>query len=172
MVVRTTDSVLASKADPVITVVGHEAERVRTALGARAVTIVDNPDYADGLSSSLRRAIAALPDDVDGVVVCLADMPDVTPAHIDRLIAAFDPASERAICVPTFNGKRGNPVLWAKQFFNEMTEVAGDVGARHLIGAHAEALYEVAMPDSGVLVDIDTPEALAGRTGDQGPSSG
>ena len=172
MVVRTTDSVLASKADPVITVVGHEAERVRTALGARAVTIVDNPDYADGLSSSLRRAIAALPDDVDGVVVCLADMPDVTPAHIDRLIAAFDPASERAICVPTFNGKRGNPVLWAKQFFNEMTEVAGDVGARQLIGAHAEALYEVAMPDSGVLVDIDTPEALAGRTGDQGPSSG
>ena len=163
MVVRTADSVLASRADPVLVVVGHEADRIRAMVGARPVTIVDNPDYAQGLSSSLRRAIVALPGDVDGVLVCLADMPDVTPAHIDRLIAAFDPAAQRAICVPTFRGKRGNPVLWGRQFFAEMADVAGDVGARHLIGAHADALCEVAMPDDGVLMDIDTPDALADR---------
>ena len=63
--------------------------------------------------------------------------------------------------VPTWNGKRGNPVLWSRRFFAEMAELAGDVGARHLIGEHAELVCEVAMPDDSVLLDIDTPEALA-----------
>jgi molybdenum cofactor cytidylyltransferase len=63
--------------------------------------------------------------------------------------------------VPTLNGKRGNPVLWSKQFFAEMSQVAGDVGARHLIGAYPEMVAEVEMADDGVLTDIDTPQALA-----------
>jgi molybdenum cofactor cytidylyltransferase len=63
--------------------------------------------------------------------------------------------------VPTWQGKRGNPVLWARRFFAEMEHVDGDVGAKHLIGEHAELVHEVEMPDSGVLVDVDSPEALA-----------
>ena len=84
----------------------------------------------------------------------------VKATHIDRLIAAFNPLEGRAICVPTFAGKRGNPVLWGTQFLEEMQEVAGDVGARHLIGAHGELVAEVPIDDDGVLVDVDTPEAL------------
>jgi molybdenum cofactor cytidylyltransferase len=161
MVARTADAVLESEADPVIVVLGHEGDRVREALGGRAVSFTENPDYATGLASSLKRGIAALPDGVDGVVVCLGDMPRVTPDHLNALIAAFDPANGRGICVPTFNGKRGNPVLWDRRYLADMDDVAGDVGARHLIGAHEDAVFEVEMPDGGVLYDLDTPEAFA-----------
>ncbi len=158
MVARVVESVRGAAVDPVIVVVGHQPDRARDALAGHAVTVVDNPDFADGLSTSLARGLAALPGDLDGVVVCLGDMPDVTTSHIERLIEAFAPD---AICVPTFNGKRGNPVLWARRYFDEMAGVAGDVGARHLIGEYADAVREVAMPDGGVLLDLDTPEALA-----------
>jgi molybdenum cofactor cytidylyltransferase len=161
MIARAVDAALASAASPVVVVVGHEAERVRTALAGRNVTFAHNPHFAEGLSTSLRAGLDVLPADIDGAVIALGDMPGVTKAHLDRLIAAFDPDGGAAICVPTFNGKRGNPVLWAKVYFPEMREVAGDVGARHLIGAHGEDIREVAMPDTGVLEDLDTPAALA-----------
>jgi molybdenum cofactor cytidylyltransferase len=88
-------------------------------------------------------------------------MPRVRPEHLERLVAAYDPVEGRAICVPTFGGRRGNPVLWGARFFADMARIAGDVGARHLIGENAEVVCEVEMGDSGVLVDVDTPEALA-----------
>ena len=160
MVARTLDAVLASRAHPVVAVLGHEADEVRAAIGDRTVSFVHNPDFADGLAGSLKRGIAALPPNIKGAVICLGDMPDVAPGHIDALIEAFDPGEGRGICVPTHNGKRGNPVLWDRRYFEEMTEVAGDVGARHLIGAHPDDLFEVEMPDGGVLLDLDTPEAL------------
>ncbi len=160
MVARVVDAVLASPARPVIVVTGHQEAKVRDVLEGREVRFVHNPDYAEGLSTSLKRGVAALGPEVDGVLVCLGDMPRVAPAHLERLIAAFGPAEGRAICVPTKDGKRGNPVLWGAEFFAEMKEVAGDVGARHLIGEHPEALHEVAMDDEAVLVDVDTPEAL------------
>jgi len=160
MVARVVDAALASRARPVIVVTGHEEAKLRQTLGGRELRFVHNPDYAQGLSTSLKRGVAALGPEVDGVLVCLGDMPRVAPAHLDRLIAAFQPAEGRAICVPTRDGKRGNPVLWGAAFFDEMREVAGDVGARHLIGEHPEAVCEVAMDDEAILVDIDTPEAL------------
>ena len=121
-----------------------------------------NPAFAEGLSSSLKAGLAALPEDIDGVIVCLGDMPLVAGRDLDRLIAAFNPLEGRAIVVPVRRGKRGNPVLWAKRFIPEMAELAGDVGAKHLIGEHAELVCEVEMDSDGVLVDIDTPDALAG----------
>ncbi len=163
MVARVLETVRAAHVDPVIVVLGHEPDRVRGALAGHDVTLVENPDYAKGLSTSLARGIAALPREVDGVVVCLGDMPDVKTSHIERLIEAFGPDEGRDICVPTFKGKRGNPVLWARRYFDEIAGVAGDVGARHLIGEYADSVSEVAMSDSGVLLDLDTPEALAAR---------
>ncbi|MDJ0948395.1 MAG: molybdopterin-binding/glycosyltransferase family 2 protein [Alphaproteobacteria bacterium] len=161
MVARVADAVLAGAADPVVVVTGHEADQVRAVLAGRALRMVHNPDYEEGLSTSLKAGLAALPPEADGVLVCLGDMPRVSTAVLDRLIAAFDPAQGRAICVPVYHGKRGNPVLWARRFFAEMQAVAGDVGARHLIGEHADQVAEVEMSDSGVLIDVDSPEALA-----------
>ena len=146
---------------PIIVVTGHERDRVAAALEGAGVTLVHNPAYAEGLSSSLKAGIAALPEDIDGVLIGLGDMPRVGSGDIERLVAAFNPVEGRAIIVPTRNGKRGNPVLWAKRFLPEMRQVAGDVGARHLIGAYPEAVAEIEMPGDGVLTDIDTPQALA-----------
>ena len=102
-----------------------------------------------------------LPPGIDGALVVLGDMPRVEPAELRAIVGAFSPNEGRAIVVPTRHGKRGNPVLWGRQFFAEMQELGGDVGARHLIGAYPEAVAEVEMAGDGVLTDIDTPQALA-----------
>ena len=95
----------------------------------------------------------------------LADMPRVGAAYIDRLIDAFNPVEGRAICVPTHKSKRGNPVLWAARFFPEMRALEGDKGARQLLAEHAEQVCEVEMDDA-ILLDVDTPEALAALRAD------
>jgi molybdenum cofactor cytidylyltransferase len=163
MIARTVDAALASGASPVIVVTGHEHNAVLATLSNRPVEIIHNADYAEGLSTSLRTGLDALPTDTDAMFICLGDMPDVTPAHLGRLAAAFDPEEGRTVCVPTFFGKRGNPVLWSKQYISEMRELRGDVGAKHLIGEHEDAVCEVPMPDEAVLKDIDTPDDLKSR---------
>ncbi|HEM45676.1 MAG TPA: 4-diphosphocytidyl-2C-methyl-D-erythritol kinase, partial [Alphaproteobacteria bacterium] len=165
MIARVVDNVLASQARPVVVVTGYESARVREALAGRPVELVDNPRFAEGLSFSLRCGLRALPPDIEGALICLGDMPRVTPDQLDRLIAAFNPVEGRAICVPTVQGKRGNPVLFARRFFEAMETVSGDVGARHLIGEAPDLVCEVEMADRGVLLDIDTPAALSGLTG-------
>jgi molybdenum cofactor cytidylyltransferase len=154
------EAALSSEAAPVIVVTGNAAATVRNAISPLAPLFVENPDYSKGLSSSLKCGLKALPADCDGAVVLLGDMPGVSAALIDKLIASFDPGEDRAICVATRHGKRGNPVLWARRFFPEMLAIEGDVGARQLIGQNAELVCEVEAPDDGPLTDIDTPEAL------------
>ncbi len=164
MVARAVDAAIAGiKAGVdagVYVVTGHEHGQVARALAGRNVHLVHNPRYADGLSTSLASGLEALGQDVDAVLVCLGDMPRVTPAHIRSLVTAFDPLQGRAICVPLWAGKRGHPVLWARRFFSEMSDIRGDVGARHLLGEHAELVLEIPVDDDGVLVDVDSPAAL------------
>lgn len=159
------EAALASAATPVYVVLGHQADVIRDALMGVDVTFVDNPEFADGISASVRRGVAALPPDVDGAVVILGDMPKVGNALIDRLVSAYNPVEGRALCIPTWRGKRGNPVLIGKQFFAEVQDLSGDVGARPLISQYPELICEVEMDDDAALVDIDTPEAL-GALGD------
>ena len=169
MIARAVDAALAAKADPVVVVTGHQAAKVRAALAGRDVRFAHNRDYASGLSTSLKAGLEALPAGADGALICLGDMPRMSSRHLDTLIAAFAPEDGRAICVPAARGKRGNPVLFASTFFEEMKESRGDVGARHLIGAHADEVYEVAIDDDGIFVDVDTPSALTAlKTGTGG----
>jgi molybdenum cofactor cytidylyltransferase len=161
MVAHAVDAALASKARPVIVVLGHEAEKVRALLAGRDVTFAANPDYGDGLSTSLRAGVRALPHNVDGVVVLLSDMPRIAAADIDKLIAAFNPVEGRAICVPTHRGKRGNPALFGSAFFENMAHATGDTGAKHLIGEHDDQVVEVEMDTDAPLADIDDPATLA-----------
>jgi len=154
------EQALASRAEPVIVVTGHERGRVEAALSDLNVRLVHNPDYAQGLSTSLKAGLGVVPDNVDSAIVCLGDMPQVTTALIDRLMATFDPKGNAHVVVPTIGGKRGNPVVWSRQFFPELMQLDGDVGARHLIGANADVVVEVSVEDTGVLIDVDTPEAL------------
>lgn len=160
MVRQVAQHLTASKVTGVTVVLGHQADKVRDALSGLPLTFVENPDYADGLSTSVKAGVADLPEDCDGFIVCLGDMPTVRAEDIDRLIAAFNPVEGRAICMPVHHGKRGNPVLFAKGFSAEMSALEGDSGARRLIGAHEDEVCEVET-DGGVLLDIDTPEALS-----------
>jgi molybdenum cofactor cytidylyltransferase len=155
------EAAAASSADPAIVVTGNAGAAVAEAISGLPVTVVNNPDFAKGLSSSLKRGLNTLPENCDGALVMLGDMPGVTTGLIDKLIAAFDPSEDRAICVATRHGKRGNPVLWARRFFPEMMELEGDVGAKHLMTLYGELVCEVEAADDGPLTDIDTPEALA-----------
>jgi molybdenum cofactor cytidylyltransferase len=154
------EAALGSKARPVIVVTGHQRERVEAALAGLPVTFAYNPHFADGLGTSLKAGIAALPAAADGVIVCLGDMPQVDAALIDRLIGAFDPDNSALVVIPTIDGKRGNPVVWSRRFFPDLMAVEGDVGARYLIGRYAEAVTEVPLTGTAALTDVDTPEAL------------
>jgi molybdenum cofactor cytidylyltransferase len=156
------EEALASRAKPVIVVVGHQRGEVEKALAGLPVQFVQNPDFAQGLGTSLKAGIAAVPADAEGAIVCLGDMPQVDAGLIDRLVAAFDPERGALVVMPTFEGKRGNPVLWSRRFFPDLVAIEGDVGARHLIGRYGEAVVEVPLAGKAALVDVDTPEAFKG----------
>ena len=158
------EAALGASVSSVTVVTGHRPDAVRAALAGLDVAFVHNPDHADGLSTSIRAGIASLAPDTDAAIILLADMPGVTAATLDRLIAAFDPAAGALIVVPTFDGKRGNPVLWSARFFPDLMAVHGDTGGRHLIGANPDAVVEVEIGPA-VALDIDTPEALAAAGG-------
>ena len=155
------EQALASRAQPVIVVTGHEREKVEAALNGLPVRFVHNPDYAEGLGTSLKAGIVAVPVDADGAIVCLGDMPQVDGALIDKLIAAFDPEKGALVVTPSIDGRRGNPVVWSRRFFNDLMAIQGDIGARHLIGSYAEAVVEVPVAGEAALTDIDTPESLS-----------
>ncbi len=159
LVRRVAESALASKADPVIVVTGHRAADISAALAGLSVQVVHNPDFADGLATSLKAGLAAVPESASGALVLLADMPGITASIADRLIGAFEAKPAPAIVLPTVNGKRGNPVLWSRAFFPELMAVTGDTGARHIIARHEELVERVEIGAAAGL-DVDTPEAL------------
>jgi molybdenum cofactor cytidylyltransferase len=167
LVVHAVKAALASQAIEIVVVLGHMGDQVRSAIDEALGTppqrlrFVTNSDFAEGLSTSVRTGIAALGVGIDAAIVQLGDMPGVTSGLLDRLMAAFSPVEGRSICVPTVAGKRGNPVLWARRFFAEIAQIAGDTGAKHLIGEHADLVCEVEMTGEAAITDIDTPEALA-----------
>ncbi|MBR0798142.1 molybdopterin-binding/glycosyltransferase family 2 protein [Bradyrhizobium jicamae] len=160
------EQALASKVSEVIVVTGHQADLVEQALTDLKVTFVRNPDFAGGLASSVKSGISAVSDKVDGAIVCLGDMPLIDAQLIDRLIDTFAPDRGHLIAVPVSEGRRGNPVLWSRRFFKELMTLDGDIGARHLIAKHAEAVAEVPVEGDSAFLDIDTPQALeAARRG-------
>ena len=152
--------IATSPVEKVIVVTGRDADHIGKAVDHLGVETVHNPDFAHGLSTSLKRGLEAVPPDIDAVVVCLGDMPMVDAPVIARLIAAYNPAEHRSICVPVHQGERGNPVLWGRQHLDALKGLTGDHGARVLFDRYADELVEVSMPDRAVLTDIDTPEAL------------
>ena len=155
------DAALASRAEPVLVVTGHAENDVRRALADRPLVFVHNPDHARGLSTSLRVGLSALGTGFDGALICLGDMPRVHAGHIDAVIEAFEASSEAPIIVPVHAGRRGNPVLWPADCFDELARLTGDVGGRSLLDSLADRVRTVPVSDDGVLFDVDTEAELA-----------
>jgi molybdenum cofactor cytidylyltransferase len=164
MVRRVVGIALASGAHPVIVVTGFDAKRVADALRGLhglAATIVHNPSYADGLSTSLRAGLCALPGGCDGALICLGDMPGVETGVLQALMSAFAASGRDAICVPVRHGRQGNPVLWGASYFNEMMAIDGDSGAKPLIARHADRVVQMEVATDSIFEDVDAPSDLA-----------
>ena len=161
MIRHVVEAALQSAVSDVVVVTGNDGTAVRAALEDVPVMFADNPDYSNGLSTSLISGLKMLPADCDGALILLGDMPAIDADLLDRLIAAFDPAEDRAIIVPVHEGRRGNPVLWARRFFDEMRSLSGDQGARALFAPYAGLVCEVEAGSDAPLTDIDTQEALS-----------
>ncbi len=156
------DAALNAPVAPVIAVLGHEAPRIADALATRPVTVITNPDYREGVASSLRAGLNALPAGVEGAVFLLADMPAVGAAQIARLIAAFGAAGDAYdIFVPVYHGRRGNPVLWSARLFPALATLEGDRGGSALFSRYAARIAPVEMADDAILIDLDTDDAWA-----------
>ena len=160
MVALTAETMIASKANSVAAVTGFEHRKIQEAIKILNIEFIHNENFQNGISSSVVTAIRSSPEDCSAILIGLGDMPKITVSHINKLIDAYNPLEGRAICVPTWKGKRGNPVLWARRFFPEMLQLKGDFGAKELMGKYAELVVEVEMNDNGIVIDIDTPEAL------------
>ena len=163
LVAHAVAAVAASAAKPVLVVTGHEAARIEAALAGLDVRFVHNPDFAQGLSASLKAGLGALAAEfVDGALICLGDMPKVSTATLNRLIETFEAGGKKAICAPAADGQRGNPVLWPVDLFAALMAVSGDVGGRALLARHAERVQPVAADPGEIFTDVDTPAMLTG----------
>ena len=151
------DELLAGAVDGVLVVVGHEAERVREALGDRRVTVVENPDYRAGMLSSVRCGLRALPDGCEAVLLALGDQPAVTSELVDEMIRSHT-ATGKGIVVPVCGGKRGHPLLFSIRYRDEVLSRFDDVGLRGLLRTHPGDVFELTTPNSAILSDIDRPE--------------
>ncbi len=161
LVRHVTEAAIASQAQPVIVVTGHQDAHVRAVLAGLDVTFVHNADYAEGMAGSLRAGIAAVPADCGAALVLLGDMPEVGAATIDRLVHVYAAQPDLRAVVPLAEGRRGNPVLLARGLFGAVECLTGDTGARKILSDDDPGIAEISLDDAAVLTDVDTPEALA-----------
>ncbi len=160
MITHVVNAVIDSGVSPIIVVTGYEHDKITKALHGYNVKCVINPSFNEGISTSIRLGLSELSDDIDGTLICLGDMPNVETSTMKQLISSFNSSVGPAICVPTYKGKRGNPVLWSSNFFTSMKQIAGDVGAKHIIAENSDAVYEVSFETPEITIDVDTPDAL------------
>ena len=160
LIAHTVAQVKASGVDQVFVITGHEAQEVQAVLESSEVAFAHNAGFAEGLASSLRIGVAAARG-FDAAFICLGDMPLVQPHDLQRMMAAFDVPEGRTLIAPALGRKLGNPVLWGHDYFDALMALSGDRGARSLLEQHRDMVVEVAVSHDGILLDADTPEALA-----------
>lgn len=164
LVRRVGSRLAASRCLATTAVVGHQASRIAAALGDLDVRIVENPDYPDGLATSLRCGMAAMPPQVDGAMIVLADMPDIRREDFDALIAAFESSGGRAIVRAAHGTQRGNPVILPRALFGAASSLEGDTGARQIIERSGLEIIDVEIGRAAA-VDVDTPDAMSAAGG-------
>ena len=149
-------NILNSNVTSMTVVTGFDENKIVNALSGLNVNFVKNINFREGLSSSLKAGLANITPTPSAVIICLADMPKIQPEHINQLIENFDPLKGWEICIPTNNGKRGNPVLIGSRFFPYIFETSGDFGAKQVMKQHSDKIVEVEIGTSDIHFDIDT----------------
>ena len=157
LIVHAVEAALGSLATPVIVVTGYDATRLREALGTRDLIYTHNADYLEGQASSIRCGLNALPQGIDGALICLGDMPQIQSQHLNALVDSFMPDS---ISVPRCAGRRGNPVLFPASVFPELNKLTGDTGGRELIATGSTPVIEVEVDSPAIFYDVDCKDDL------------
>jgi molybdenum cofactor cytidylyltransferase len=164
------EAALSSQARPIIVVLGHQGNEVRIQLAAwladPAIIVVDNPNYLQGMSTSMRTGIQTLitygymksQPVVDSALIILGDQPLITSHIIDALIHAHQ-TGDKGIVAPLYDGQRGNPVLFRAAFFPELLEAEGDEGGRTVLQRHRAEVATIDLGDAARWYDVDTWEA-------------
>lgn len=145
----------AGGVDERVVVLGHEAEAVRERADIDGARVVVNEDYEDGMLSSVRVGVRAARG-ADGLALWPVDHPFAPAAAVERLRTAFE--GEADVLLPTADGERGHPALFAASTFDPLIDAPDDVGARAVVHDETTAVREVPVDDGRVLVDVDTPE--------------
>ncbi len=153
------DTLRASPVREIVVVLGSDAESIRKGVALAGTRVVLNAEFAEGMSSSIRAGLHAASGRADAFLIVLGDQPLVTAATIAGIIARYQTTHGPAI-VPTFRGRRGNPVLFDRSLLPEMQAIRGDIGCRVVLSAHAAEVVEFAVDDPGILLDVDTPKDL------------
>jgi molybdenum cofactor cytidylyltransferase len=149
------ESALHSALDEVIVVLGYEHERIQETIDFKGATVVFNPDFLKGQSTSLKAGIVAVGESCDAALFLLGDLPLVCPGVIDAVVQKHK-ATHAPIVVPVFAGKRGNPVLLARSLFPMVLALEGDIGARPILAAHKDIIETVDIEHNGIHLDVDT----------------
>ncbi len=159
LVARAARRAAAGGLDPVLVVLGHEAEHVERALAGVRYRPVFNPDHASGQASSFRAGIAAVPEEAPAAVILLADMPHVTAEMLAALVARYRSAGSPLV-ITEYGGVHAPPTLYDRALFAEIGAMSGDGCGRHIVRNHRQEAAVVAWPAEG-LADLDEPGDLA-----------
>ena len=163
MLARVVDAVVTAGLDQVIVVLGASAEQAQPLLAGKAITIVHNPDWPEGMASSLRIGLAAVSPQAEAALFTPADLPRLLPTTIQHIIDHYH-STGKSVIIPSYHGRRGNPVLFARSLFPELMALRGDVGGRAVFAAHPEQVAMLEVSDAGILLDIDTPDEYRAAT--------
>lgn len=159
LLTRVLSAVGRSAIDETVVVLRPDDAARTEALADSGARIVRNSRAAEGMGTSIAAGVRALSPGLDGALIVMGDMPEIGPADIDRLTAAFDAAEDREIIrARTEDGRPGHPILFGRRFFEALRMLDGDIGARALVAEHPEFLVEVPLPGLAALTDLDTPE--------------
>jgi molybdenum cofactor cytidylyltransferase len=156
-VARAADTLLGTAVNEIIVVVGHQAETVIKALGARSVKIARNTEYFRGMSSSIVAGLKLVSPEAGAVMIALVDQPLLDSQTIDCLISGFANGN-KGIAVPIYQGTRGHPVIFTRRYMADFMAISGDTGGRQIIRDNPGDVLEVEVATAGVVIDIDTPE--------------
>ncbi len=152
---RVVEAMVVGTGVRVVVVVGHEAERVREVLRSLPVVFVTNPRHREGMGTSVAAGVAAAPP--GGVLVCLGDLPWLTPATVRAVVERYGEPDRPDIVQPVHQGRPGHPVACREGFRAELAALKGDQGAQALVRGGRAKVTPVSVPDAGIHRDVDTP---------------
>ena len=159
------ETVLKSRADEIIVVLGYQAQRITPKVAHHPVKIVLNPDFEQGMSASIKCGIGHISEESDAVMIVLGDQP-LIEKEIINLLVEKNSESERGIVVPVYKGVKGHPVIFKMKYKDDLLRLTGDMGGKEIVEGHPGDVLEVEVDSESVVISIDVEsdyQSLVGR---------